>query len=109
MLTSKLKMNEIIILSYIYKYNRIDLYTLYRILNAPLVSIADSIARLYENGHIFLKDNDKVFVSKNIPIHLIDSFDEWTLKYTEKNIIDKDSFEWDYLYIPLRFMSEYGE
>ncbi|BBF42400.1 retron-type RNA-directed DNA polymerase [Lachnospiraceae bacterium KM106-2] len=81
-----LKANELIILSYINKFQRIDLYEIQKTINEPLVQLMDSIYRLYENKYIVNDGIDKFSVTEKAKEENIGSWNIWTLKYKEKNI-----------------------
>ena len=79
-----LKANEIIILSYINKYHRVDLYDIQRTVNAPLVQLANYVSKLYENGYIVYEEDEKFDVTDKAKSECISSWNQWTLQYKKK-------------------------
>lgn len=98
-------MNEIVILSYIDKYKRIDLYTLEKELNAPLVQIVDMITKLYKMGYIKL-NNENFHVSEEILKKYKSIWNDFENNCKDKSLLEVECFEWDYLYIPLKHGEE---
>lgn len=100
-----LKMNEVVILSYIDKYKRIDLYTLEKELNAPLIQIAYMISNLHKRGYIKLND-DNFYVSEEILKNYKSIWNDFENNCKGKSSLEVECFEWDYLYIPLKYGEE---
>lgn len=74
-----MKANEILILSYINKYKRIDLYELQNTINEPLVHLTDCIDQLFRNGYIWKDDYDKFYLSDKASGIKVDIWNEYTL------------------------------
>ena len=100
-----LKMNEVVILSYVDRYKRIDLYSLEKELNAPLIEIIYMIRKLYDKKYIELKD-DNFYVSEEILKNYKSIWNDFENNCKGKNSLNLDCFEWDYLYIPLKYGEE---
>lgn len=101
-----LKTDELIILSYIDKFNTIDLYTLERELNAPLIHVVDTVNNLLKKQFIQVDDNSYSIATwilkkyKNI-------WDDFQNACRNNSTLKEDFFEWDYLYIPINFGEKY--
>lgn len=80
-----LKANEILILSYIKKYNRIDLYDIQKTINQPLVQLVNSISKLFEKEYIFINEGDCFYINEDKNDENIVSWDEWVLKFKKNN------------------------
>lgn len=98
-----LKDNEIILLSYIYKYHRIDLTDLQRELDISVGDISLIVQKLYSEGYIcYSGENNKrmsISVTDKIEKKYIDDWDKWTKVNVEK-MEKEENFLSDILYIP---------
>lgn len=99
-------MKEIIILSYIHKFHRIDLAILQDELNMNVTEISKIILNLYDKNFIEYRtvntDKRNSIYVKNVDNRLIDSWNIWTKDYNDANP-DKSQFDWESLYIPKKF------
>lgn len=101
-----LKDNEIILLSYIYKYHRIDLIDLQRELDLSIGDISLIVQKLYSKGYIgYSGDNNKrmsLSITDKIEKKYVNDWDKWT-KVNVKKIEKEENFSSDILYIPKNF------
>ncbi len=86
-----MKANEIIILSYINKYNRISLQEIQQALNEPVVLLANSISELYEKGYIVKGEADRFELTEKAKEESVDAWNAWLLKNKRKKTFDGNS------------------
>lgn len=79
-----LKANELIILSYINKYRKIDYEEIQKVVNEPLLQLSDAVYNLYEQGYFVIvedklnKENEvKVEVTEKALFEPIYSWNTW--------------------------------
>ena len=100
-----LKSNEILILSYVYKYHRIDLSDLQRELDLHSGTIVSIVQKLYDRGYIaYADDNNKrtsIIVTDKIEKKYVSDWDKWTKNNEEK--MKNEEFLVDMLYVPKKF------
>lgn len=98
-----LKSNEIMLLSYIYKYHRIDLIYLQKELDLPSRVITSIVQKLYDNGYINYLDESKkrttITVTDKIEKKYVTDWDKWT-KVNKDKLEKKEDFLTNMLYVP---------
>lgn len=85
-----LKANEIIILSYINKFHRIDLQAIQKVVNEPFAQLADCIENLYKREYIYCEE-EFFGVCEKAKTEEISIWNEWTIEYKEKREQEFDS------------------
>lgn len=101
-----LKDNEIILLSYIYKYNRIDLIDLQGELDLSVGDISLIVQKLYNKGYISysgeINKRMTISVTDKIEKKYVNEWDKWTKVNVEK-MENEECFSSDILYVPKDF------
>lgn len=99
-----MKPYEEIILSYINKYNEIDLSVLSYELGLNISLLSDIIRNLY-NDKYFVIDNENYILTDKAKNRVTSLWNDWSFskKQIEPPHNNTDIFNWDFLYIPKNF------
>ena len=101
-----LKSNEILLLSYIYKYHRIDFADLQQELDLPRSAITLMVQKLYETGYINYSDESNkrmsMIITDKIDKKYVENWSQWT-KVKEGKLEDEKDIFTDVLYVPEKF------
>lgn len=83
----KMRMVEILILAYIDKYHRLDLYEIQKVVNEPVSMLARTASAMYEVGYIARVDEDCFVVRDFARKEAVGSWmwKEWTPRYKEEH------------------------
>ena len=93
------KMYKRLLLTYINKYNRLDLSALAEELRMTEWQIAEIVSSLKKNG-FFTVNNQKYELSEKGKKWAFQVWNDWSVYYQEEEWKKQKEFVWDYLYIP---------
>lgn len=97
-----MKPYEKIILSYIYKYHKINLEQLQYEIGLNISLISDILRNLYEKEYYKI-DNDNLYLTTKAITSITEFWNYWS--FSNKNLFSSKPkiFDWDFLYIPKEF------
>ncbi len=91
-----MKANELIVLSYINKFHRVDLYEIQKVVNEPLVQLADCICNLYERGYFSPEEQENTLcITDKVKVEQVQSWNIW-VKDKENDFDGKMIYEGEY-------------
>mgnify|MGYP004635846419 FL=1 len=94
-----MKIYKRILMTYIDKYQRLDLDMLTEEMRLTETQIVDIVYSLIEEGFIYMKDH-KYKISEKGKNFVFPTWNEWSFCSDKERGNTEKNFTWDYLYIP---------